>query len=135
MRYAPYTSDSQAIAAMNEGQLLEYFLTRVFETEEVWGLDDGCEWVTRVRGGQSVMPLWPYQQLAESALDPLDTAVTPAAESLEDFMYQTLPALMEDDICLEIMPGTTQPGCVIAPHRLYDIFTGMFDAGEYKLDS
>lgn len=131
MRYAPYSEEINAIADMSEGQLLEYFLTRVFETEEVWGLDDGCEWVTLDCNGQSVMPLWPYQHFASEAA----AGHTPAAESLEDFVYQTLGQLMDEDIVLAVMSHSTSAGCLVTPHRLYDIFTGMFNAGEYTLDS
>lgn len=131
MRYAPYAEEVNAIASMSESQLLEYFLTRVFETEEVWGLDDGCEWITIEQQGQSVMPLWPYQQFANELAD----HHTPAAESLEDFVYQTLGQLMEEDVVLSVMCSTDGRGCLVSPHRLYDIFTGMFNAGEYSLDS
>lgn len=134
MRYAPYEQDVHAFAIMNEAQLLEYFLTRVFETEEVWGLDDGCEWITRESNGQMIMPVWPYQQLA--AMDAADSeGASPTAESLEDFVYQTLGQLMEEDIVLAVMGSTSQRGCLVSPHRLYEIFTGMFNAGEYTLDS
>lgn len=130
MRYAPYAEEINAIPGMSESQLLEYFLTRVFETEEVWGLDDGCEWITIERDGQPVMPLWPYQQFALA----LGEQHSPAAESLEDFVYQTLGQLMDEDVVLSVMCSADGKGCLVSPHRLYDIFTGMFNAGEYTLD-
>lgn len=131
MRYAPYAEEVNDVAAMSESQLLEYFLTRVFETEEVWGLDDGCEWITIEHQGQAVMPLWPYQQFAAE----LAGSYTPVAESLEDFVYQTLGQLMDEDVVLTVMSSAASPGCVVSPHRLYEIFTGMYNAGEYTLDS
>ena len=135
MRYAPYAQEVAATADMSETLLLEYFLTRVFETEEVWGLDDGCEWITVERDHQSVMPIWPYRQYAAEACDGEWSAHQPAAESLEDFVYNTLGTLIEEDIMLEVMSGAGVGGCLIAPQRLYEIFTGMFSAGEYTLDS
>ncbi len=135
MRYSPYAEEVIDIATMNEAQLLEYFLTRVFETEEVWGLDDGCEWIVTDNPAQSLMPIWPYRQLAEDAARQQWSGYTATAESLEDFVYQTLGELMEDDIILEIMPAPDKAGCKITPHRLFEIFTGMFNAGEYTLDS
>ncbi len=133
MRYAPYPQDYAALQDMSEADLLEYFLTRVFETEEVWGLDDGCEWLMLEVGEQWVMPVWPYRQLAEEANTV--KGYTPLAESLEDFVYQTLSALIEDNAMLRVLPSTHSEGCLVSPERLYDILTGMFDAGEYKLDA
>lgn len=140
MRYAPYEQEVTAVAVMSEAQLLEYFLTRVFETEEVWGLDDGCEWIMMQRNGQWVMPIWPYRHFAAEAAQrdhnvAAATVHIPAAESLEDFVYQTLGQLMEEGAVLEVMGSDNRPGCLVSPHRLYDIFTGMFNAGEYTLDS
>ncbi len=134
MRYSPYTAETAAVTEMSESQLLEYFLTRVFETEEVWSLDDGCEWVMREDDGQWIMPLWPYRQFAETAAATWSGCV-PSAESLEDFVYQTLGALMEEDTLLEVMGEPGRPGCLVSPQRLHDIFTGMMNAGEYTLDS
>lgn len=134
MRYTPYHQEAATIGDLSERQVLEYFLTRVYETEEVWGLDDGCEWVILTRDGQSAMPVWPYRQFAAESTPVAPGACIPTAESLEDFVYQTLGALMEEDALLEIMPAPGRAGCLVSPHRLHSIFTGMFDAGEYRLD-
>ncbi|MFV8818407.1 DUF2750 domain-containing protein [Haliea sp. E17] len=134
MRYSPYAEETAALAVMSEPQLLEYFLTRVFETEEVWGLDDGCEWVMQQRDEQWVMPLWPYRQFAEAAASGW-SGCAPSAESLEDFVYQTLGALIDEDTLLEVMSDPGRRGCLVSPQRLHDIFTGMMNAGEYTLDS
>ena len=134
MRYAPFNHEADALTMMGEAQLLEYFLTRIYETEEIWGLDDGCTWVTSIQQENEVMPLWPYQKLATEMIPGAWPDTTEAVESLEEFVEQTLIALMEDDIMIEIMPSPTRPGCLISPQRLHDILTGMLDAGEYKLD-
>ena len=138
MRYAPYESEVKLLGVMSEPQLLEYFLTRVFETEEVWGLEDDCEWATIDIAAQSAMPIWPYQQLASSAAEHLrlagDVTLQPTAESLEDFLQHTLPSLIEEDVMLAIMTSEDNSGCLVSPHRLLDIFTGMMESGTYSLD-
>lgn len=135
MRYAPYQEEIVTTAQMNDAQLFEYFLTRVYETEEVWGIDDGCEWITLRRENQLVMPVWPYRHFAATAFSDLGQDNQPTAESLEDFVYHTLAALIEEDTMLEIMSSSQRQGCMVSPHRLLEIFQGMFDAGEYTLDS
>jgi len=135
MRYAPYDNEYQAAANLSESEQMEYFLTRVFETEEVWGLDDGAEWVYREHtDGSQSLPLWPYEKFAKDAAVDLWADTQPQAESLEDFMYHTLEMLIEDDVMVEIMPMPTKTGCLVSPHRLLSILTGMIDAGEYRMD-
>ncbi|WP_317933198.1 DUF2750 domain-containing protein [Halioxenophilus sp. WMMB6] len=135
MRYAPYDAEYLDSDTMSEGQQLEYFLTRVFETEEIWGLDDGCEWIYRVgENGEQAMPVWPYEKYAKDAAVGEWEGSQPQAESLEDFMYHTLEMLIEDDVLVEIMAKPNKPGCLVSPHRLLSIFTGMIDAGEYRMD-
>lgn len=134
MRYAPYDVEYQEAPSLSEGEQLEYFLTRVFETEEIWGLDDGCEWVFRQTESGTTMPVWPYEKFAKDSAEFLDSASQPQAESLEDFMYHTLEMLIEEDVMVEIMPTGKKLGCIISPHQLLSIFTGMIDAGEYRMD-
>ncbi len=134
MRYSPYAAETVAVETMSEAQLLEYFLTRVFETEEVWGLDDGCEWVAREQDDHWAMPLWPYRQFAASSASGEWSGCLPSAESLEDFVFQTLGALMDEDTMLEVMAEPGRRGCLVSPQRLHDILTGMMSAGEYTLD-
>ncbi|TXS95642.1 DUF2750 domain-containing protein [Parahaliea maris] len=135
MRHAPYQKEVESAAAMSEAARLEYFLTRVFEAEEVWGLDDGCEWIVEERDGQQLMPLWPYEQFAQAAAQFGWKDCLPAAESLEDFLYNTLPGLIAEDYMLNIMATPGVDGCFVSPQRLYAILEGMIEAGEYKLDA
>lgn len=135
MRYAPYQNEYLGSVEFNDQQQLEYFLTRVFETEEVWGLDDGTEWVFKtLADGSQVMPVWPYNKFATEALNTSDMQIQPQAESLEDFLYHTLEMLIEEDVSVEVMPSATKAGCIITPHQLLSILTGMIDAGEYRMD-
>ena len=133
MRHAPYATEYLAVPVMSEGELMEYFLTRSFETEEVWTLQNDMDWFLLQRSGMQYLPVWPYQRFAEEAL-PDGGGYTVIAYALEDFVFETLPELIERDIGVEIMPRTTGAGCFITPHRLLDIIGGMFESGEYRLD-
>lgn len=135
MRYVPYAHEYQAAAEMSEVELMEYFLTRVFETEEVWGLEDQADWVLRELQGQTCMPVWPYQQFAVDAAVASWSECKPQAESLEVFLQGILELLIEEDVMLEIMPMVNRMGCLVSPHRVKSILQGMIDAGEYTLDS
>lgn len=134
MRYSPYEHEYEAVSAMNENELLEYFLTRVFETEEVWGLDDGIEWIMQDNNGQLSMPVWPYQLFAkESAVNDWQHC-HPEAQSLEVFLQNTVAMLMDEQAMLDIMPQSSAVSCLISPQQLKSILEGMIDAGDYTLD-
>lgn len=135
MRHSPYESEYAAVQTMSDNQRLEYFMSRVFEAEEVWFLN--------TRAGKHLRPVenthayivWPYKRFAtEAALDHWQDA-HPSSCSLEYFMDQTLEELIAEDITLDVMPRGEQPGCLINPARLRAILQGMIDAGEYRLDS
>lgn len=135
MRYSPYDHEYEAVATMSEQELLEYFLTRVFETEEVWGLDDGTEWIMENHNGHLGMPVWPYQKFAaESAVNEWSHC-HPEAESLEEFLLNTVAMLTDENAMLSIMPSNRSSSiCLISPQKLKSILDGMIDAGEYTLD-
>ena len=139
MRYAPYDHEYQEVAGMTESQRLEYFLTRIFETEEIWGLDDGVEWIITEHADGKRMPVWPYRKFAEEAVADVGQGIypdglAPQAESLEVFLNTTLEILIEEDAMLDIMPGLETTECLISPQQLKSILEGMIDAGEYTLD-
>lgn len=134
MRYVPYDHEYKAAGAMSENERMEYFLTRVFETEEVWGLDDQYDWLLREANGETYMPVWPYKKFAADAAIGEWAHCQPEAEALEVFLNGTLPLLIEEGILVEVMPMTGQAGCLVSPQRIKSIIEGMIDAGEYTLD-
>ena len=134
MRYSPYDHEYEAVDSMKETELLEYFLTRVFETEEVWGLDDGSEWIIHDVNGQSCMPVWNYKKFASESANAEWSHCKPEAESLEAFLHTTIEMLIDEKAMLAVMPIKSSTGCLISPAKLKSILDGMIDAGEYTLD-
>lgn len=134
MRYSPYDYEYSALIEMSDAELMEFFLTRIFETEEVWGLDDSVEWALREDEEQETLPVWPYKNLAQEAAVGPWTNYSPMDSSLEDFIMNTLPSMIEDEVMIEIIPRQDRKGCIVSPHRLLSILEGMMDAGEYTLD-
>jgi len=55
MRYEPYQEEYAAVPDMTDAELMDYFLYRIFETEEVWGLkENGFQWITEELNGQLI---------------------------------------------------------------------------------
>lgn len=135
MRQSPYEHEYQAAHTMRDNELLEYFLTRVFETDEVWFLSDRAGLMQRPIAEKTTIPVWPYRRFAsEAALDYWQD-YAPTSVSMEFFLEQTLPTLESAELQIEIMPRGHQAGCLISVKQLTSILQGLIDAGEYRLDA
>ncbi|OQK15491.1 hypothetical protein AU255_14785 [Methyloprofundus sedimenti] len=135
MRYEPYEDEYAAVPNMTDAELLEYFLYRFFETEEIWGLKENAfSWVTREINGQVTQPIWPYKRYANEAAVGDWEGFVPVAESLEFFLETSLHQLVAQDVLLEVMPRKFEAGCLISAQRLCGIMEGMMESGEYTLD-
>ena len=134
MRYEPYTDEYAAIPSMNDAELLEYFLFRITETDEVWGLKDGPHWITREIDGRETQPVWPFKGFAEKAATGEWQNLTATAESIEFFIYQILTKLASRNVVVEIMPRDGGAGCLISPNRLFSYLEDMRDSGECMVE-
>ena len=135
MRYEPYEEEYAAVPNMTDEELLEYFMYRIFETDEVWGLKETANHLfTRRIDGVETLPIWPYRRYAaESAIGDWQHLV-PAADSLDFFIYQTLNKMAAQDITIEILPRASAPGCLISPTRLFGFLDNMKESRDFVLD-
>ncbi|MCK9605042.1 MAG: DUF2750 domain-containing protein [Methylomonas sp.] len=134
MRYEPYQDEYAAVPTMTDEELLEYFLYRILETDEVWGLKDGPNWVTRLIGEQATLPVWPFKRFADEAAVGDWQNLKPSADSMEYFIYRTLNKQAMKGAMIEIMPRTSGAGCLITPQRLLTILESTMHLGEYTLE-
>lgn len=142
MRFTAYPSEISALPHMSDGERMDYFLLRAFETEEIWALREGRRWFDRplsdhVNGfaaGVPVMPLWCYRHYSQEAALDIWMDCRPDSMALEYFLEQEIPQFAARDIVFDIMPRAGNPGCLITPQRLASVFEGLLDAGEYRLD-
>lgn len=76
----------------------EYFIKKVVDFEEVWGLyNDG--WATTTDENKRILiPFWPRQEFAEAcAIDEWQSYVATAID-LEEFINEWLPGMKDDGI-------------------------------------
>lgn len=134
MRYEPYEDEYAAVPTMTDEELLEYFLYRILETDEVWGLKEGPRWITRSVEGRETLPVWPFKRFADEAAVGEWQNLKPSADSLEFFSYQTLNKPAMRGVMIEIMPRNQGLGCLISPQRLLGILEGTMHSAEYTLE-
>lgn len=130
MRDEPYQDEYDAVPTMNDTELLEYFLYRIVEMDEVWGLKNGPHWLNREIAGQKTQPVWPLKRYAADAAVADWQNFTVVPDSLEFFIYQQLNKLAIQGVMIEIMPRKSGIGCLISPQRLFGFLEGMRDASE-----
>lgn len=134
MRYTPYEDEYAAVPGMTDEELLEYFLYRVLETDEVWALKEGSQWIRRELDGRETFPVWPYKRYADEAAVGDWQSFKPVADTVEFFLYQTLNKLALQNVLVEIMPRTTGPGSLVSPQRLFNFLEEMKNSREFVLD-
>lgn len=142
MRFQAYPSEMAALPTLSNGERLDYFLLRAFETDEIWALKQAGQWFARplaehcdgFAAGTLIMPLWCYRHYCQDAALDIWTDCRPDAVALEYCLETEIPRLTEAGIVFDIMPRSAQPGCLITPQQLLSIFNGLMDAGEYRLE-
>jgi len=132
MRYAPSPQELLDIGVMPAPQRLQYFLTRVTEAEEVWGLADPQGWILHEVGDRTILSIWPYRQCAEACL--VEPGLHPFATSLDHFVERILHTLVEDNIYLDILPSRDAAGAVLSAAELQGMLESMLESGEYFLE-
>lgn len=134
MRYEPYQEEYDAAQSMSDEDLLEYFMYRIVEMDEVWGLKESRQWILRVVDGHETLPVWPYRRYADEAAVGDWENMIGVAETLDFFMYQVLNKLTAQGVLVEIMPRKSAAGCLISPQRLFSFLEGMRDSRDFVLD-
>lgn len=133
MQFSPSVNECEAMTQMSGTELLEYFVTRSAEVEEIWGLGNDSGWVMREDDIVS-LPVWPYRQLAmENASGDWETQVAQAM-SLEHFIFKVLKMLIDENIQVEIMPVAGNKGLLVEAGYLFKLFESTIESGEYFLE-
>lgn len=128
MRYQPHADEYAAVPTMTDEELLEYFLYRIFESDEVWVLKDGARPITRHFANSETFPIWPYKRYAEDAAVGEWADLKAVADSVDYFAYQALDKVARQGLAVEIMPRQAAPGCLISAKRLFGMLENMMEA-------
>jgi len=132
MQHAPTELELKYIHDMTNAQRLEYFLTRTMESEEIWGLTDNDGWLLQEKDGRTVLQIWPYRYFVDEYIE--SDGQRPGSVSLEHFFDNILQSLIDQDIDIELWPGKERNGELLGADVLQEMFTSLFDSGEYQLE-
>lgn len=86
----------QALLKCSGEKRYKYFIKKVVDYEEVWGLYDDGWAMTASDDGEMMIPLWPKKEFAEAcALDEWKNYRAEKIE-LEEFIEQWIPTMKEE---------------------------------------
>lgn len=80
----------------------EYFIKKVVDYEEVWGLFDNGWVTTEDDAGRSLIPFWPKKEFAQlCAIDEWSKCIAKSIE-LDEFIDNWLPGMEKDGVIASI---------------------------------
>lgn len=91
-----------ALVNINAKKRYEYFIKKVADYEEVWGLySDG--WATTTdNNGSILIPFWPKKEFAEYCKKDIWENYYPEKIELNDFLNEWIPGMKKDSYKLSI---------------------------------
>jgi Protein of unknown function (DUF2750) len=115
-----YQKKLENVRSLAAPERYAYFVRKVADFEEVWGLFAGG-WATATDAdGRKVLPFWPEEPFAKSCADGPWSGYMPRAIALHDFMDKWLPGMQKDEIMIGVFPTPAEKGVVVSPHVLAD---------------
>ncbi len=89
------------ILSMPINERYDYFIRKVAEFEELWGLyNDG--WASLGGADKIVLPFWPEMEFAELCCTGQWQEYKPKAISVSDFMQKWIPGMIKDKRLINI---------------------------------
>lgn len=134
MHFEPTAFEAEALQTMTGPALMEYFVTRTAEVEEVWGLGNLSGWVMRELDGETTLPVWPYRLQAGACSTGEWDDQCVRSVSLEHFIQNILNLLVKNDIKVEIMPTENSLGYIMDPQQLLTLYESVMESGSYYLE-
>ena len=110
----------QAVLRLPAARRYSYFLQRVAESGEVWGLD-GEGWALALDdSGRDVLPLWPAPEFAALCATRLWAGFQPRAIKLQELLENVLPQLEEEGMPVGVFFTPEGQGHPVSARELID---------------
>ena len=121
MSYTLNEKHMSNVLALPAQEKLEYFIGRVVDWEEVWGLKDDSGWASSTdNAGVMSIPFWPHLKFAKLCNSDLWKGNIPTPISLIDFMSKWLPGLNNDGLKVAVFPTPSGKSIQLEPSVLLE---------------
>ncbi|WP_158091427.1 MULTISPECIES: DUF2750 domain-containing protein [unclassified Pseudomonas] len=105
------------LLALGPEERLDYFVRKLVDFEQAWGLYDSG-WATSACDAGEAVPFWPEAALAESCATGAWAGFSARPIALDEFRGRWLPGLQADNRACQVFPVPTHPGVLISPDDL-----------------
>ncbi|AXH62939.1 DUF2750 domain-containing protein [Providencia huaxiensis] len=103
-QFSPNDKEIKNVHALRPYQQYTYFVGKIADWEQVWGLGDGQNIVTAWNDEKCLfLPLWPAKAYVELCLTDKWANFTPMLFTLEHLMTEILPDMHEANIKVALM--------------------------------
>ncbi|GAA3934930.1 DUF2750 domain-containing protein [Chitinophaga oryziterrae] len=87
----------QNIIKLSKEERFSYFVNKIVDFEQIWGLNNDGWAVLGSQENAVVMPFWPEENFAERCISEEWRGFRPQAISLQDFLDKWLPGMEKDN--------------------------------------
>ena len=120
------------IFKLSSQERFAYFVRKVTDFEEVWGLSDGSEWALLGDNcNNQLFPIWPEKDFAKICANGVWNNYIPKLISLDDFISKLSPKLDSEKINYAVFLTTENKGIIISPKELCEILEQEIEQEEY----
>ena len=115
----------KAFSQQSNSQRYNYFVEKVFEWQEAWGLADEDGWIVVEKDDSALFPLWPAEAFAKNCQIQNWQNTQAKRIELDELVKTILPALANDrmDVAVFMVPQHEQCGVLPAQELLNDFLT------------
>ncbi|WP_419868700.1 DUF2750 domain-containing protein [Chryseobacterium sp. CT-SW4] len=106
------------ILKMNDDERYDYFIRKVADFEEIWGLSDDGWALLGDNNENRVLPLWPEKEFAELCAVDQWKDYKPELIELDNFLEKWIPGMTNDKTLVNIFSTPNAKGIVITPNDL-----------------
>ncbi|MFC1466140.1 MAG: DUF2750 domain-containing protein [Candidatus Brachytrichaceae bacterium NZ_4S206] len=108
-----------SVLALPPVRRYEYFVKKVADFEELWGLADERGWAMYGSdSGKELFPVWPHPKYAEMCATGSHSQCSPRRINLREWLESWLPQLLEEGRLVAVFPLPDDQAVFIAPDRL-----------------
>lgn len=106
------------ILKMSKNDKYSYFIRKVSDFEQVWGLYNDGWAVLKNNEKEVILPFWPEKEFAIIATSELWNDYSPRSIDIYDFIEQFLVEMSRDKIKTNVFHNSIDDGIIVNPLRL-----------------
>lgn len=122
-----HPKEMKSVLALSGQERYGYFIERVADREEAWGLQNEEGWVLIGFADGEAFCLWPHADYARACTVGDWSDCAPEPISFEELIGELLPALVRDSLRLAVFPTPEGEAVVVDPRDLQEHLKAAFE--------